>query len=190
MSRPGFLMIASLVMLAASGCSRGLASPTLPAVPNLDLPDPVPPRAALPPDLATMVYPESDRNQRDPFLTVAEQVLVDDRKDLAPKSTIIAASGPIKHAALLPYQRVISQMHDQVHGIILGAPNVFMFKGHGYEEGDVIDGTDWVVLSVQETGIKLRSKDGSGSDYLPFKTDASINFEFTTEQKTDKGGAP
>jgi len=186
--RPALSLLACTLALAA-GCSRGLASTSsLPNVPNLDLPEVVPPRPKMSPEIATMVYPDADKKLRDPFLTVLEQSIADDRKDmegLVKPVALAVLAVPGKRAPGLPFQRVIKQLHEEVHSIFLGAPNVFVFKGRPYEEGDVIDGTDWVVLSIQETGIKLRSKDGTGSDYLQFKTAPSINFEFTSDKPKD-----
>jgi hypothetical protein len=170
-----------LIALSMSGC---IAEATTDAedVPALNIPEPKAGRTRLPAELAAMVYPE-DAIVRDPFLTAAEQRLLDGyapppptvdektEKTEKPKTTVANWKGS-------PNAAVIKQLHEEVNGIILGPRNTFLFRGRLYEEGDAIEKTDWVVRSITESGILLRSKDGNGVDFLKFKRDTILPFDF------------
>src|SRR6185437_10872435 len=99
---------------------------------------------------------------RDPFLTFSEQELADG-KPAVQTATPVDGKGTNTHPGRGHHrggeepavaQKIIKHLKQQVHGIILGAPNIFIFNGRSYQEGDVIDSTDWVVVSVQESGIR------------------------------------
>jgi hypothetical protein len=171
---PVFLLILMLGAAQLGACSSSQAASLPKAVPALDLPTPTPPRPPIPLDLATMVYPDVDSGKRDPFLTVMEQELLE-----GPKVDLVAQKKEVvKQLVIHVTTKVIQEIHEQVKGIIVGPPNLFLFKGRDYREGDVVENSEWVVSGISETGIRLRTKDGSGSQYLKFKVDAVPNWEF------------
>ena len=146
-----------LVALAGlwSGCSSSGAV-TFSPLPSFEVPQPVPPRADLVSGIASIIYPSADTKLRDPILTAAEQRI----------------AGRLERSAPRPHPETFLQVrraiHAEVRSIQVGTPNAFLFQGHRYEEGDVIAGTDWVVISVEEGGLHLRSKDGSDNDFIRF----------------------
>jgi len=189
------VLLPGLVVL--TGCPGGFAAPATGGdVTPFNIPEGRSVRPPLPPDLASMVYPEPDQIPRDPFLSTLEEGLADgkDISALEPPKPVEKEAGPRRiRIPAPPKPIVIKQLHDEVKGIFLGKHNTFEFHGKLYEEGDVVEKSDWVVVSITEAGIRLRTKDGAGSDFLAFRV-ASISFEFnngpTKPKKDSKPAQP
>ena len=69
-------------------------------------------------------------------------------------------------------QRLQNLLHQGMHLILAEFGRVLL------TEGDAIEKTDWVVKSITESGIMLRSKDGTGVDFLKFARGPSLLFDF------------
>jgi hypothetical protein len=65
-------------------------------------------------------------------------------------------------------RQVIRRLHEEVKDIIIGPRSTFLFEDRLYEEGDTLPQSSWVVTSIRESGIRLRTKDGLMSDFLAF----------------------
>lgn len=117
-----------------------------------------------------MISPELDKLDRDPFLTMLEE-----HPEEAPQPVAVATVVRKKKVAAGPTALVLRQLHESVSGIITGPRNTFFFQGKLFEEGDTLPDSDWVVISIKPTGIRLRSKDGS-TDFLPFANEPGGTF--------------
>jgi hypothetical protein len=175
----GRLIVAALMATSLSACLSE-ASADGEEVQVLNVPEVKPGRAHLPPELAALMYPEGPVS-RDPFLTAAEQRRVEGIADPAPTPTTESTDSDkprVRRVVYVPKDPTLKQLHAEVNGIILGPRNTFFFRGRLYEEGDAIEKTDWVVKSITESGIMLRSKDGTGVDFLKFARGPSLLFDF------------
>jgi hypothetical protein len=174
-------IVMGLVWLSAAGmttgCNGGLSAATSVAQYTFKIPPGRPARPKISAEEAAMLYPDVEHLARDPFLTLAEEALYDHKELLVPEDAkvavapVVVARAPRKVRP--PVDTVVAQLKAQVHQIILGRHNTFIFKDKYYEEGDTIDGSQWVVVSINEAHIKLQTKDGKQQQTLNFGSGGS-----------------
>jgi hypothetical protein len=172
MTRASLTPVVVAGLLSAFACGPGLAGARAPAPgasqpASIVIPPGRPPRVTMSTQEASLMFPELDKMDRDPFLTEVEE-----HPEKAPVVVAVVDTKKVvkKKAPAGPKPLVLKQLHESVTGIINGPRNTFFFQGKLFEEGDTLPDSDWVVISIKETGIRLRSKDGA-TDFLPFATD-------------------
>lgn len=185
------VICAALLALNLTACRSGKGPRNVANEPvtNIKLPAPRRPRAMLSAADAALVYPAMDKVDRDPFLTSAEEAEFDNKADAEPIPTPKTPAlgrhrrGSGKTSPKGTALAVVQKLHKEVKGIIVGPRNTFEFEDHLYEEGDTLPKSNWVVTSITESGIRLRTEDGAMSDFLKFQRDAALEFKFTGNRK-------
>jgi hypothetical protein len=178
----------ALVALDLAGCrpAKGARNAANEPVPTIKLPPPRKPRPMLSAADAALVYPAMDKVDRDPFLTSTEEYDFDHKVN--PEPEVLLPAKPVgrrtkgKKTAKGPDKSIVQKLHKEVKGIIVGPRNTFEFEDHLYEEGDTLPKSNWVVTSITESGIRLRTEDGAMSDFLKFQRDAALEFKFNGQK--------
>ena len=173
---------AAVVATLLGGCDLGalfvddpalaVGAPAATQGPSLVLPPPRPPRKARSVDEALDLYPSpKDVEAREPFLTEAEQkALVTG----GPVREGITAKRPIFTPRRGRTRSLSWHENADVSFIVFGQQDgrrTAIIEGRLLQEGNQVG--DYVVVSIEEDGIRLREIDGAGTRFKKFRREAA-----------------